>query len=155
MKTIKLTVIAGFTYLILLTSCSKEKDSNENVVVKKCSDSTATNFNKEGDCIYPSDKLAGEYNVTEYILAPATPDTNYFTVSVTKATNVKIALKYTRSDNPTYEMPDTLEINWKNKGFENMQPGDLNRIIDDNKFSIIFFEFTTPIKPIHQTFVRK
>ncbi len=155
MKTIKLTAIAGITYLILLTSCSKEKDAVGDVVIKKCNDSTSTNFNKEGDCIYPSDKLIGEYNVTEYILAPAIPDTNYFTVSVTKATNVKLALKYTRSDNPTYKMPDTLEINWKNKNFENMQPGDLNKIIGDNNFSILFFEFSTPIKPIHQAFVRK
>ena len=147
MKTVKQTAIAVISLIILFASCKKDK--------QKCQDSSSTNFDKEGECVYPADKLAGEYYVTEYILPPAKPDTSFFTAVVTKSTNVKVALKYTRSDNPTYKMPDTLIINWADKNFENMQPG-ANWITDDNKFSILFFDFsTTPSKPIRHNFVRK
>jgi hypothetical protein len=142
MKIIKLTAIAGMTYLILLSSCSKEKDAVENAVVKKCNDSTSTNFNKEGDCIYPADKLVGNWNVTEYTMLPGPVDTNYFTASITKKSNSKVFVENHRTDNPPYINPyKTLEINWPLKSFDNMQPGNLNSIDNDNYFKIIFFKF--------------
>lgn len=145
MKTIKQTALAVISFIIMFASCKKDK--------QKCQDSSSTNYDKEGACVYPADKLAGEYYVSE----PGVSDTNYFTAVVTKATNVKVALKYTRNDNPTYKMPDTLWINWGNKNFDYMQPGDWNKIIDDNKFSIAIW-VNSPSGPsyfVQQIFARK
>ena len=143
MKTIKLTAITGISYLILLTACSKEKEVVETVIVKKCTDSTSTNFNKEGDCIYPADVLVGNWNVTEENLNSGVTTNAKITATITKHGNDKVFVKYSRTDNPIFNVaPDTLYINWTRRKIDGYDMSSQhNQIVDGNNFSFMFSNF--------------
>jgi hypothetical protein len=153
--------------VITLISCKK---SDEAPKVLGCIDSLSLNYNKlantdDGSCIFPADKLVGNWNGKDEVSAfntttfslTALPTVNYKAV-ITKSDKVKISIVGDRPDKPVYLYTGgPLTINWSTKkiSVSGASTSITGTIINENSFSVNYVYGASPIAyTIKQTYTR-
>jgi len=140
MKNQKLLFILFIAVLPFLISSCKEGG---------CTDEQALNFNidagkDDGSCIFPSDKLVGNWEVTE-VVDGNTSNPAVYTATISKSNNTSINIEDTRSSPPAYSINGQFDptVNWEDKTL-GVTGTTISGEITDEDYFVIDYVWGTP-----------
>ena len=136
MKVVKLSTkaillfVLVFGVAIVINSCKSEG----------CMDSIALNYDDEagkedGSCIYPADKLVGDWTVAETVHST----TNTYDATITKNDNDNITISAVRNSPPAYFVNDmVVTVKWLELIIAPLGDTLTGTIANENDFQIVY-----------------
>lgn len=146
--------------LFLLVSCGESDDKDPQPKIEGCMDELSLNFNADathddGSCVFPADKLAGTWDVTEtgtffnaktFQTTTLTPVSYHAIVTASEKTN--ILLETDRVSSPQYDYDGPLEVLWA-EGELKVSGTTIEGEIEDEDHFIVTYTYGIPTSGLY------
>ncbi len=125
-----LLLLLVFGIAIMINSCKSDG----------CTDSIALNYNEDagkddGSCIYPADKLIGEWSVDETVYS----QTNTYNATISRNSNDDIKISAVRNSPPVHFVNDlVLTVKWLELQIAPLGDSLTGTIASENDFQIVY-----------------